>query len=122
MGVGGANSSRCTPPTNAAHSAGGNTSAGPVGCRELRTAPPPSPSSAPSTQFPRFPLRELLRQTAPVIDSAEQPFRTSPAMLISPVVAPTSGRHVSTSQMHMHMQTTAYSGVEPAGEVIILGP
>src|SRR5690242_9907787 len=105
--AGGANSSCCTPPTNAAHSAGVNTSAGPAGCRELRTATSPPPSMATSTQLPRLPLNVLLRQTAPSIDSAEQPFHTSLAMVISPVVVPSSGAHVSTLQMHMHMQSAA---------------
>src|SRR5690606_6252476 len=59
------NSPSLAPATNASHSAGVNTSTGPAGFFESRTAMAPS-TNATSTQLSQFgPLRELLRHTAP---------------------------------------------------------
>src|SRR6266700_2742596 len=64
------------PPTKATHSADVNTRAGPVGCRELRTATWPSGRFATSTQLPPCgPLCRLLRHVTSGRSAAGIPLR-----------------------------------------------
>src|SRR5579859_3832078 len=68
------NSPAWTPRTNACHSASVNTSAGPSGNLELRTATPSATRRAASTQLPLGLLKLLFRQAAARSSDARTPF------------------------------------------------
>src|SRR5271170_5725689 len=77
------NSPFFTPVKNAVISARVYISAGPDGCRELRTAIAPSGSSATSTQLPLGLLTALLRQAAETSWSAWMPLLNCIVLLAS---------------------------------------
>src|SRR5580658_5002826 len=77
------NSPFFTPVMNAVISARVYISAGPEGCRELRTAIAPSGSSATSTQLPLGLLTALLRQAAETSWSAWMPLLNCIVLLAS---------------------------------------